>query len=119
MRSRPSRRSARAVGSPPRLSGSRAAAPDGRGARTLVGQTAGNSRRTADDLRSHGEDAQWNRAVLALAAEESMSYPFDPELAAAVAMMPVVEITDIPSGRTQMGETFAAMYGEPDRSGVQ
>jgi acetyl esterase len=28
-----------------------------------------------------------------------MSYPFDPELAAAVAMMPVVEITDIPSAR--------------------
>jgi acetyl esterase/lipase len=48
-----------------------------------------------------------------------MSYPFDPELAAAVAMMPVVEITDIPSARTQMVETFAATFGEPDRSGVQ
>ncbi len=48
-----------------------------------------------------------------------MSYSFDPELAAAVAMMPVVEITDIPSARAQMAETLAAMYGEPDRSGVQ
>jgi hypothetical protein len=48
-----------------------------------------------------------------------MSYPFDPELAAAVAMMPAVEITDIPAARAQMGEMFAAALGEPDRSGVQ
>jgi acetyl esterase/lipase len=48
-----------------------------------------------------------------------VSYPFDPELAAAVAMMPSVEMTDIIAARAQMAETFAAMYGEPDRSGVQ
>jgi acetyl esterase/lipase len=48
-----------------------------------------------------------------------MSYPFDPELAAAVAMMPVVEISDIPSARARSAEMFAAAYGEPDRSGVQ
>jgi acetyl esterase len=48
-----------------------------------------------------------------------MSYPFDPELAAAVAMMPVIEITDVPAARVTMGETFAAAFGEPDRSGVQ
>ncbi len=48
-----------------------------------------------------------------------MSYPFDPELAAAVAMMPVFEITDVPTARAEMGETFAAAFGEPDRSGVQ
>jgi acetyl esterase len=48
-----------------------------------------------------------------------MSYPFDPELAAAVAMMPVVEITDVPAARAQMAETFASVFGEPDRSGVQ
>jgi acetyl esterase/lipase len=48
-----------------------------------------------------------------------MSYPFDPELAAAVAMMPLVEMTDIPAARTRMAETFASMFGEPDRSGVQ
>src|SRR5690242_10505009 len=48
-----------------------------------------------------------------------MSYPFDPELAAAVAAMPAVEISDIPSARVQMAETFAAVFGEPDRAGVQ
>jgi acetyl esterase len=48
-----------------------------------------------------------------------MSYPFDPELAAAVAMMPVVEISDIPSARARSAEMFAAAFGEPDRSGVQ
>jgi acetyl esterase len=48
-----------------------------------------------------------------------VSYPFDPELAAAVAMMPSVEMTDIIAARAQMIETFAAVYGEPDRSGVQ
>jgi acetyl esterase len=51
--------------------------------------------------------------------EEPMSYSFDPELAAAVAMMPVFEITDVPTARAEMGETFAAAFGEPDRSGVQ
>lgn len=48
-----------------------------------------------------------------------MSYSFDPELAAAVAMMPVFEINDVPTARAEMGETFAAAFGEPDRSGVQ
>jgi acetyl esterase/lipase len=48
-----------------------------------------------------------------------VTYPFDPELAATVAMMPSVEMTDIPAARAQMVETFAAIYGEPDRSGVQ
>jgi acetyl esterase len=48
-----------------------------------------------------------------------MSYPFDPELAAALTMMPGVEITDIPAARAQMVETFAALFGDPDRSGVQ
>jgi acetyl esterase len=48
-----------------------------------------------------------------------MSYPFDPELAEAVAAMPPTEMSDIPSARVQMTETFAAVFGEPDRSGVQ
>jgi acetyl esterase len=48
-----------------------------------------------------------------------MTYPFDPELAAALAMMPVVAITDIPSSRVQMAETMASVYGEPDRSGIE
>jgi acetyl esterase len=48
-----------------------------------------------------------------------MSYPFDPELAAAVAMMPVVEISDVPTARAHVAEMFASAFGEPDRSGVQ
>lgn len=48
-----------------------------------------------------------------------MSYPFDPELAAAVAMLPSVDITDIATARERMGEMVATAYGDPDRSGVQ
>jgi acetyl esterase len=48
-----------------------------------------------------------------------MSYAFDPELAEAVAAMPPTEMSDIPSARVQMAENFAAVFGEPDRSGVQ
>jgi acetyl esterase/lipase len=51
--------------------------------------------------------------------EDPMTYPIDPELAAAVAMMPTVHMTDIATARTQIVETFAAAYGEPDRTGVQ
>ncbi|OLS98210.1 esterase [Pseudonocardia sp. CNS-004] len=48
-----------------------------------------------------------------------MTYPFDPELAEAAAAMPPTEMGDIPNARVQMAETFAAVFGEPDRSGVQ
>jgi acetyl esterase/lipase len=34
-------------------------------------------------------------------------------------MMPVVELTDISAARAQMIETYAALFGEPDESGVQ
>jgi acetyl esterase len=47
-----------------------------------------------------------------------MSYPFDPELAAAVAMLPALDLTDIPTARVRLAEMIA-QFGEPDRSGVQ
>jgi hypothetical protein len=85
-------------------------------------RSSGRRARTADTRRMTGhqpvEDDQWNRTVAA--AEELMSYPFDPELAAAVAMMPVVEITDIPSARTQMAETCRSVTSSsPARTAPQ
>jgi acetyl esterase/lipase len=47
-----------------------------------------------------------------------MSYAFDPELAAAVAMLPVVDLTDIPTARARMAEMISN-FAEPDHSGVQ
>jgi acetyl esterase len=47
-----------------------------------------------------------------------VTYAFDPELAAAVAMLPQFDATDIPAARARMAEMLAAQE-EPDGSGVQ
>jgi acetyl esterase len=52
------------------------------------------------------------------AVEDTVSYAFDPELAAVVAMLPSGSISDLSSARAQLAEGMAA-YGTPDETGVQ
>jgi acetyl esterase len=47
-----------------------------------------------------------------------MTYAFDPELAEALALLPAVDVSDIPAARERMAE-MQAEAGEPDESGVQ
>ncbi len=47
-----------------------------------------------------------------------MAYAFDPELAASIAMLPDVDMRDIPAVRAQMSEVLATQP-EPDATGVQ
>ena len=47
-----------------------------------------------------------------------MTYAFDPELAATIAMLPGSDLRDIPAARAQMAQ-MQAMQPEPDGSGVQ
>ncbi len=47
-----------------------------------------------------------------------MTYAFDPELAAALAVMPSIDLTDLPTARTMLSEAIAALH-TPDTTGVQ
>ncbi|SFQ62764.1 alpha/beta hydrolase [Amycolatopsis rubida] len=48
-----------------------------------------------------------------------MSYPFDPEIAAAVPMLPEVDLADVAAARAGMAELIASMQGEFDETGVR
>ncbi|GAB3357953.1 alpha/beta hydrolase [Amycolatopsis echigonensis] len=47
-----------------------------------------------------------------------MSYPFDPEIAAAIPMLPDVDILDVAAARAGMAELIASMQGDVDETGV-
>ncbi|MGW7533568.1 alpha/beta hydrolase [Amycolatopsis sp. NPDC054798] len=47
-----------------------------------------------------------------------MSYPFDPEIAAAIPMLPEVDFADVESSRAGMAELIASMRGDFDETGV-
>ncbi|WP_409465441.1 alpha/beta hydrolase [Amycolatopsis sp. GA6-003] len=47
-----------------------------------------------------------------------MSYPFDPEIAAAIPMLPEVDFLDIAASRAGMAELIASMQGDVDETGV-
>ncbi|MGV9299867.1 alpha/beta hydrolase [Amycolatopsis sp. NPDC003676] len=47
-----------------------------------------------------------------------MSYPFDPEIAAAIPMLPEVDFRDVAASRAGMAELLASMQGEFDGTGV-
>ncbi|MCU1683898.1 MAG: esterase [Amycolatopsis sp.] len=47
-----------------------------------------------------------------------MAYAFDPELAAAVLMLPENDFTDLPTTRARMKDAFNDIFGEPDTTGV-
>ncbi|SEP06081.1 alpha/beta hydrolase [Amycolatopsis saalfeldensis] len=47
-----------------------------------------------------------------------MTYAFDPELAAAIPMIPAQDFSDLPAARLRMKEMFAELAGEPDTTGV-
>ncbi|MFD2473285.1 alpha/beta hydrolase [Amycolatopsis silviterrae] len=47
-----------------------------------------------------------------------MSYPFDPEIAAAIPMLPDVDFRDVEASRRGMAELIASMRGEVDETGV-
>jgi acetyl esterase len=50
--------------------------------------------------------------------EDHVTYAFDPELAAALTILPTVDLSDIPTARAAMAKALAAA-AEPDESGVQ
>ncbi|HEV7980991.1 alpha/beta hydrolase [Amycolatopsis sp.] len=47
-----------------------------------------------------------------------MSYPIDPELAGALAILPRMDFSDLPAARRQMKEQFTAAFDEPETDGV-
>lgn len=47
-----------------------------------------------------------------------MSYPFDPEIAAAIPMLPETDFRDVAASRAGMAELIASMRGEFDDTGV-
>ncbi|GAA3524058.1 alpha/beta hydrolase [Amycolatopsis ultiminotia] len=47
-----------------------------------------------------------------------MSYPYDPEIAAAIPLIPQSDLTDLPAARARMAELFAEQLGEVDETGV-
>jgi acetyl esterase len=47
-----------------------------------------------------------------------MAYALDPEIAAAVPMIPKNDSTDLPAARKRVKEMYAARFGEPDTTGV-
>jgi len=47
-----------------------------------------------------------------------MTYAFDPEIAAAISMLPETDFSDLPAARRQMSELGATMLGEPDTTGI-
>jgi acetyl esterase len=52
------------------------------------------------------------------AVEDVVTYAFDPELAAALAVMPSIDLTDLPTARRMLSEAVAALH-TPDTRGVQ
>ncbi|HEV7974136.1 alpha/beta hydrolase [Amycolatopsis sp.] len=47
-----------------------------------------------------------------------MTYAFDPEIAAAISMLPQTDFSDLPAARRQIRELGATMLGEPDTTGI-
>ncbi|MFE0019647.1 alpha/beta hydrolase [Amycolatopsis sp. NPDC059021] len=47
-----------------------------------------------------------------------MTYAFDPEIAAAIPMLPATDLTDLATARSMLNEAVAELYGDIDTTGV-